>query len=432
MTTTTPPPRMYNLFPRLAGDMTRWVAHARRARAMGFDWLYLNPFHYPGFSGSIYAVKDAYRLDPLLLPSGHPDAHYEETVRGDGGLGLLRDTVGAIRSLGLRVAMDLVINHTARDSRLVAEHPDWYVRDAAGTIASPRAIDPADARRVTVWGDLAEIDNAGSRDRDALWEHWGELVAFYAELGFEGFRADAAYKVPAELWAHLIARARAVHPNAVFFAETLGARLEEIAALRPAGIQFLFSSAKWWDFTAPWCLEQQRDHADIAPSVSFPESHDTPRLMAETGGRVAVQRQRYAFAAAFSTAVMMPVGYEYGARRRIDVVRTRAEDWEEPGCDLTEFITRINELKTRYPALAAEEVRAASELANPVLLLEKRTGAARAWIAINKDWDTAHDLTLDRLPPTRTLRVFTAGEASEENCRRILLAPAEVAYLLPA
>ena len=31
---------------------------------MGFDWVYLNPFHETGGSGSLYAVKDPFRLDP--------------------------------------------------------------------------------------------------------------------------------------------------------------------------------------------------------------------------------------------------------------------------------------------------------------------------------------------------------------------------------
>jgi starch synthase (maltosyl-transferring) len=432
------PPRIYNLFPRLIGDLARWPEVARHARAMGFDWLYVNPFHYPGFSGSMYAVKDYYRVDPLLLPPDHPDAHYGERVGGDGGIGLLRDTIAAIRTLGLHPMMDLVVNHTARDAELTATHADWYVRDASGAIQSPHAIDPADARRVTVWGDLAEIDNAASPDRDRLWQYWADLVTFYAELGFAGFRADAAYKVPAALWAHLVARARAVRPEATFFAETLGARLEEIAALRPAGFDYLFSSLKWWDLSAPWCLEQQRDHATIAPSVSFAESHDTPRLMTETGGSVAVQKQRYALAAAFSTAVLMPIDYERGARRRLDVVATRASHREPAACDLSAFIARVNAAKIRFPALAAEEVTAASPLAAPTLLLAKRAGDARAWIAVNKDWHAAHELTLDGAGPARVLRVCAdsadTGEAAapaEPAGPRLRLAPAEVAYLVP-
>src|SRR5262245_6717773 len=99
---------------------------------MGFDWLYLNPVHFPGFSGSCYAVKDYYRLDPLLLPGGHLDKHWDDEVRGDGGLEALGGALRAIRACGLRPVMDLVLNHTARDSPLVRTHPQWYERDAQG------------------------------------------------------------------------------------------------------------------------------------------------------------------------------------------------------------------------------------------------------------------------------------------------------------
>ena len=34
---------------------------------MGFNAIYVNPFHETGFSGSLYAVKDYYRLNPAFL-----------------------------------------------------------------------------------------------------------------------------------------------------------------------------------------------------------------------------------------------------------------------------------------------------------------------------------------------------------------------------
>ncbi|NIR42418.1 MAG: alpha-amylase, partial [Gemmatimonadetes bacterium] len=59
-------PRIYNLFPLLAGPVEEWAKHLGRVADMGFNWVYVNPFHYPGFSGSLYAVKDYYELHPLL------------------------------------------------------------------------------------------------------------------------------------------------------------------------------------------------------------------------------------------------------------------------------------------------------------------------------------------------------------------------------
>ena len=63
-------PRIYNLFPLLVGPVGSWAEHLERIAGMGFDWVFVNPFHYSGFSGSLYAVKDAYRLHPLLAGDG--------------------------------------------------------------------------------------------------------------------------------------------------------------------------------------------------------------------------------------------------------------------------------------------------------------------------------------------------------------------------
>src|SRR4051794_12417182 len=59
-------PRIYNLFPRLIGSIDDWAAHLPRIAAMNFNWVYVNSFHEPGASGSLYAVKDPYRLNPLF------------------------------------------------------------------------------------------------------------------------------------------------------------------------------------------------------------------------------------------------------------------------------------------------------------------------------------------------------------------------------
>ncbi len=32
--------RLYNLFPRLAGAIPKWLEHCRRAKEMGFNWIF--------------------------------------------------------------------------------------------------------------------------------------------------------------------------------------------------------------------------------------------------------------------------------------------------------------------------------------------------------------------------------------------------------
>jgi starch synthase (maltosyl-transferring) len=174
-----------------------------------------------------------------------------------------------------------------------------------------------------------------------------------------GFRCDAAYKVPGEIWRTIIAAAREVRSDIVIAAETLGAPLEAVTRLRPAGFDYLFNSSKWWDFRAGWLLDQYEQFRHIAPSIAFPESHDTPRLAAELAGRPAAEieaeyRFRYLFAAFFSSGVMMPVGYEFGFDRPLDVVRTRPDYRQTPRFDITSFVAEVNAMKASVPALNEE------------------------------------------------------------------------------
>jgi starch synthase (maltosyl-transferring) len=426
------PPLIYNLFPRLVGSTTRWAEHARRARAMEFNWLYLNPWHYPGFSGSLYAPKELYRVNPLFLPTG----------ADPNDLTPIATAVEQIKESGLRPMMDLVINHTSKDAPLTQERPEWYVRDERGEVVSPSVREAHDPSKVTVWGDLAEIDNAGSPDREGLWSYWEELVRRSLDLGFQGFRCDAAYMVPTELWSRLIRTARSIDPEVEFFAETLGAPMEDVRELKEAGFHYFFNSSKWWDFRERWALTQHEEFRHFAPSIAFPETHDTARLAQESGGSEAVQRQRYAFAAAFSAGLMMPIGYEFGFRKQVNVVHTQPSDWERKSFDLTRFITRVNRLKLQTPVLQGEGVlRAPFGLEDDVLVLERfseRAGTSPCWILVNKLIDTGAHVDLDRAPLDQLLgyRIFRvtnplAPEEGEDVPPSIDLRPAEVAYILP-
>jgi len=406
-----------------------WLQHASRAAEMGFNWLYINSIHYPGFSGSLYAVKHYYRINPQFLP---PDTKEVD-------LSVLEQTLRGLRDLGLWPMMDLVINHSSRDCPLTQEHPAWYVHNEHGEIVSPFARDPDDPERVTVWGDLAEIDNEGSSDREGLWAYWAELVKRYLRLGFKGFRCDAAYKIPAALWRFLVEEAASIDQEAMFFAETLGCTEEEALALHDAGLHYFFNSSKWWDFMQPWCLEQHEKFGKIAPSISFPESHDTARLAADTGGNETVQRQRYAFAASFSAGLMMPIGYEFGFRRKLDVVSTRPTDWETPSFDLRRFIKMVNKLKIEHPLLHGEGKFKTVTSDRNTLVLERRIEEASrqlAWVLVNKSKGSHTTVTLGGIalsPRHRLHRICRNENSSPElpaSGQPLVLDPAEVVLLL--
>lgn len=325
---------IYNLFPLLAGKLTHWGSHLERAKDLGFDWVFVNPIQKTGKSGSLYSVADYAEINPRIV-----DAAAGTTGREQ----VLAMTTQA-KELGLRVMVDLVINHTAYDSPLVTQHARWYKQEN-GRVAHPFALE--DGHKV-VWEDLAHLDWRCS-EREAMFQYFRGVVFDLVELGFEGFRCDAAYQVPADIWRRLIQETKAKYPAVAFTAETLGCPADLTRETAAAGFDYVFNSSKWWDFEAPWLLEQYNLVRNVCPTIGFPESHDTARLAEEMHGNVKALEQRYLFSALFSGGVLMPMGYEFAFKRRLHVVMTEPEHWEHTGVDLSDFIRKTNAVKRAFP-----------------------------------------------------------------------------------
>jgi starch synthase (maltosyl-transferring) len=375
--------RMYALFPPLAGEFKAWIPHLQRAADMGFDCVFVNPIQLPGSSGSLYSIKDYFQLNPLLLDASSaldPAAQF-------------RQVAAEAEKLGLRLVVDLVVNHCAWDSHLVREHPEWFlVKD--GKVVHPSC---KDGEKRVVWKDLAQFDHKHTRDKEGLFNFVRRIVEYLIRLGFTGFRCDAAYQVPHAFWKRLITETRHEHPGILFLAETLGCTPALTVQTASAGFDYIFNSSKWWDFQSPWLFEQYALTRAETKSISFPESHDTRRLADELAGNVDGLKQRYFFSAFFSAGVMIPIGFEFGFQNRLDVVRTRPADWEQTQIDLTAFIRQVNRAKAEHPVFQEDAPTAALPSDNPnILFLWKGSLHAQqeALIILNKDiWNKQHFAT---------------------------------------
>jgi starch synthase (maltosyl-transferring) len=174
----------------------------------------------------------------------------------------------------------------------------------------------------------------------------------------------------------------------LFVAETLGCTADQTRDTAAAGFDFVFNSSKWWDFQQTWLIEQYQLTREIAPSIGFPESHDTPRLAAEYGGNLDAIKQRALFTFLFASGAMIPIGFEYGFKKPLNVVNTRPSDWEQPSLDLTDFIWKLNDLKFKYQVFREECPVSLIRLDNPALLgLWKGSthGREEALIVLNTD-----------------------------------------------
>lgn len=372
---------IYNLFPLLAGKFTAWRPHLERAADLEFDWVFVNPIQKPGTSGSLYSIADYFEFNPLLV-----DRTADESPRSQ-----VEATIAYAKRLGLRTMTDLVINHSAYDSPLTKQHPEWYQHEG-GQIAHPFAVEENGQR--VFWFDLAHFDHRHSKDAEGLFGYFQEVVEYLISLGFEGFRCDAAYQVPKQVWRRLIAATKEKHPEVVFLAETLGCTPDQTRDTAKSGFDYVFNSGKYWNFYDPWLMEQYNLIRETVPSVGFPESHDTRRLAEEHGGNVAALKQRYLFAALFSGGVMAPIGFEFGFRKKPHVVHTTPEDWEGEPLDLRPFIRRCNRVKRSYGVFQEDAPTEILPYENhQVLVMWKGSSKGRheALIILNKDVHNRQD-----------------------------------------
>jgi starch synthase (maltosyl-transferring) len=413
---------IYNIFPTLAGNLDQWEVWVDHAVDLGFNWIYLNSIFAPGASGSIYATADPFRLNPKFeVPDGGDES----------GISRLQRFLQRHRERGVRFMTDLNLLQCAVDAPALAQHPDWFVKDAHGAPVHPFGPDPLDPCNVTVWDDLAEYDVYGSPDRAGLWRYLETLVDFWVSLGFSGFRCMHVTSVPAPLWRTCIRTAlvRAKEP-VLFVADALGESVEKVQTLRDCGFHHLYNSSCWWQFDADWALVQHDQLQAVAPTVSFPENHDTPRLYHKTEALTAVQYQRYLFACWFSSALQMTMGYEYCWQEPCHAVHTTPADQESRAPDITGFVRACNRMTRAWPILREEgRVMALSPLWEPTLLLSKTLDGQEGRLLVNKDWTQPRPAEL--IESCEICRPFLGEDhwSWEPAVGRLELAPAEIVLI---
>ena len=162
---------------------------------MGIDAIWLMPI-YPigeegrkGELGSYYSIKDYCAVNPEFGTMEDFDSFVEKA-----------------HSLGMKVILDWVANHTARDAKwLKTKSADWYEREADGSAKVPWD-----------WTDTAKL-NYNNHD---VWRGQIEAMRFWVEKhNIDGFRCDMAMLVPIEFWQQASSILHAVKPDIFMLAE---------------------------------------------------------------------------------------------------------------------------------------------------------------------------------------------------------------------
>jgi cyclomaltodextrinase / maltogenic alpha-amylase / neopullulanase len=188
---------IYEIYPRdfsVPGNLNGVTARLDDLHHLGVNILWIMPIHpigtkfHKGEFGSPYSISDYYAVNPDY-----------------GTLDDLKKLVAGAHERGMKVIMDLVANHTAWDSVMMA-HPEFYKQDANGKIIPP----------VPGWTDVAGLNYQSPALRDymiAMLKYW------ITTADVDGFRCDVAYMVPTDFWEQVRAELTKVKPDIMMLAE---------------------------------------------------------------------------------------------------------------------------------------------------------------------------------------------------------------------
>ena len=205
------------------GNLAAVTNDLSRIAGLGFSSILLMPIHPIGVPfedrpacGSPYAVADYYGMNPAL---GEPSD--------------LAKLMGQAHSLGLKVIMDVVLNHTAWNHPFVVQHPEYYVH-MGSTKNSSRSISQA-----FNFDDVAQLDfKTGPAVKKYMLTM---LVWWMRSYNVDGFRFDTADNpygkdrmIPAETWTFIGTNLKAVNPRVILLGECCNPEL----SLRPFDMDY--------------------------------------------------------------------------------------------------------------------------------------------------------------------------------------------------
>lgn len=246
-----------------------------------------------------------------------------------------------VHAHGGELILDVAINHVGWSSELLNSHPEWFLREADGSFKSPGAWG-------VVWGDLVEFDFT----KKDLWRYIADGLLLWCDRGVDGFRCDAGYKVPEEVWEYVTARVHEVFPDTLFLLEGLGGSWDATERLLRAGaMQWAYSEI--FQNIRREDLESYLRHHDWCSSqygilAHYAETHDNERL-ASKGSIYARMRLALAALASYAGCFGFTAGAEWLATERVKVHGASGLRWGKTP-NLVDWIKRLSRILSEHPA----------------------------------------------------------------------------------
>lgn len=359
-----------------AGTLAAVQADLPRLKKLGVDILWLMPIqpigklNRKGTLGSYYSISDYTAVNPEF-----------------GTLADAKAFVAAAQTLGLKVILDWVANHTAWDHPWTVAHKDWYKLNAKGEIypVTFNEGQPGEEH----WEDVVALNYKSEALRSAMID---AMKFWVREVGMDGFRCDVASLVPTDFWVRARKELDAIKPM-FMLAESDAVELHTSGAfdmtydwsLPDQVFKKIGKGEGGAALLRDWLARQPAGYPAHAYRMRFTSNHD---FNSWHGTDAELYGDAYqAFAVLTFTLPGMPLiynGQEAGLAKRLAFFEKDPIPWQDYA--LTGFYQQLIALKHRHPALAAGPGGAPVRLLDApadVVAFERRLGSDGVRVAVN-------------------------------------------------
>jgi 1,4-alpha-glucan branching enzyme len=310
-----------------------------RLHTLGVDVLWFMPIHPIGESnkkgslGCPYSIRDYREVNPEYGTK-------EDFTR----------LIQQAHEMSMKIMIDVVYNHTAHDSVLVREHPEYFHQDENGNPVTT----------VPEWSDVIDL----KLSNPGLTSYLIETLQGWVEMGVDGFRCDVASLLPQDFWVQARTEVANMKPGVIWLAESVhssfvGARRSNgLTGLSDSELYKTFDMTYDYDIWPIWQLavqgkvpvrrytEMLRYQDCIYPEnyikVRCVENHDQARIM-----RMAPSRAQgiawTAFEAFNKGPFLIYAGQESAVKHTPSLFEIDKVEWGD--YNLQPFLTRLAKLK---------------------------------------------------------------------------------------
>ena len=246
--------------------LTGMIRHSTQSSEEGC--MASHPQFVKGKAGSPYAICDYYDINPYL--ADNPEDRIDE----------FKDLIKRVHEAGLKVIIDFVPNHVARDYGKISPaegHPMLGREDDKSVhwkeendfiyypgcelqlpTACPKGMKPYHEMPAMATGNNCYSAEPGINDwfetvkinycdfHTGTWDRMLDIVKYWASMGVDGFRCDMVELVPAEFMKWLIAEVKNEYPSVIFIAEVYKKELYN-EYVRNVGFDFLYDKSGLYD-----------------------------------------------------------------------------------------------------------------------------------------------------------------------------------------